>query len=252
MTYEQIIDLTYRRNINGKNPSLTEEEAMLYYGVKCYDLIEKIYKFCREAGYTIYQHATNIESASNIMMKGFCGPSSSIEKVPIDIINKKPDDIEIDEEGVKTKLYNGEKCQTGEFDVFFDQLSDGQHFFQNTNCRLDFGSLTNPNVNRNPEGIGATILFVVPNSFSGSRDYEQYGVVESHYDDFEDQEVPESYFERHVVPKQFCIGYLDVKNKRFIANPYFQFNYGIADEFELSTTSESLSIDLNNNIGRKM
>lgn len=255
MSYEQIMELIYNRNINGKVPALTEEEARQYYGARCCDLIEKIYRFCREAGYTIYQHATNVESADNIMNKGFYGTERFIQDLPINIKNRQPDYIETDEDGIKTKLYDGGKCQTSEFMPLFDQLSDGQHFFENINCFLDFGSLTNPNVNRNSDGFGATVLFAVSKSISGSRDYEQYGVKDSYYDDCEDREVSEEYFERHVVPKQFCIGYLDVKNKRFVANPNFRFNYGITDEFELGTTSsieQDLSNDLNNSMGRRI
>ena len=251
MSYEEIIELTSKRNSNGIAPSLTEEEARQYYGDSCCDLLEKIYLFCKEAGYIVYQHVTNVESAENIMNKGFFGKRRFLEMLPIELTRKKPDFIEIDEDGVKTKIYDGAKCQTCEFDVLFDLLSDGQHFFENRNCILDFGSLTNPNVNRNPNGIGATVLFIVPNSISyTSRDYEQYGLVESYYDDTADREVPESYFERHVVPKQFCIGYLDIKNRRFVANPNFQFNYGVTDEFELGSIS-SIGRDLSNDLSRQ-
>ena len=74
-----------------------------------------------------------------------------------------------------------------------------------------------------------------------------------HFDDWEDQQVPETYFERHIIPKQFCIGYLDVNNKKFVANPNFQFNYGITDEFALGTTTameRDLSVELENSIRR--
>ena len=53
--------------------------------------------------------------------------------------------------------------------------------------------------------------------------------------------------------KKFCIGYLDVKNKRFVANPNFQFNYGITDDFALGRTTPieiDLTIELENNIRR--
>ena len=117
--------------------------------------------------------------------------------------------------------------------------------------RTAFGSLTNPNINRS--GFGATCIFVVSKEFNGSREYKQFGVVEPYFDDWEGHEIPESYFERHIIPAQFCIGYLDVKNKRFVANPVFQFNYGITDEFKLGTTTSTerdLSIEFENNIKR--
>lgn len=50
---------------------MTNEEARLYYGEKCYSLIKKIYEFCKESDYVIYQHATDLESANNIIQKGF-------------------------------------------------------------------------------------------------------------------------------------------------------------------------------------
>ena len=71
----------------------------------------------------------------------------------------------------------------------------------------------------------------------------QYGVTDVHFDDWENRQIPKTYFERHVIPTQFCIGYLDVINKRFILNPNFQLNYGVTDEFALGTTTKS-GIDL--------
>lgn len=251
MTYEKINELIYKRNMKGEGQTLTDEEAKLYYGEECYNLLVKIFKFCREADYIIYQHATDLESADNIMQKGFIVQSSKIDDVPIDILTSMPTGFEYDENGVKSSIYNGSQCQVRENGIR-DELSDTQHFFENINCNLDFGSLTNPNVNRS--NIGATCIFIVPKTFYGSREYKQYGVIESHYDDWEDKEVPESYFERHIIPKQLCIGYLDVKNKRFVANPNFQFNYGITDNFVLgaeSITQRDLSIELNNSASRR-
>ena len=120
-------------------------------------------------------------------------------------------------------MYNGGQCQLRQNGIM-DELSDIQHFFENTYCNLDFGSLTNSNINRS--GLGATCIFVVSKEFNGSRECKQFRVVESHFDDWEDHEIPESFFERDIILNQFCIGYLDVKNKRFVANPNFQFNYG--------------------------
>ena len=250
MTYEEILELIYQRNLKGVRPTLTEQEARQYYGEECYNLLIKIFKFCRESDYIIYQHATDIESANNILQKGFVVQMGEIDDIPIDLFGNSPIDFEYSEDGVKTSIYAGEQCQVRQRGST-DELSDTQHFFENTYCNLDFGSLTDPNVNKS--GTGATLLFIVPKYFSGSREYRQYGVVESHYDDWEDQAVPESYFERSVIPKQFCIGYLDVKNKRLVANPSFQFNYGITDEFALGTTTATerdLSIELENSIRR--
>ena len=50
---------------------MTNEEARLYYGEKCYSLIKKIYEFCKESDYVIYQHATDLESANNIIQKRY-------------------------------------------------------------------------------------------------------------------------------------------------------------------------------------
>lgn len=75
----------------------------------------------------------------------------------------------------------------------------------------------------------------------------QYGVTDAHFDDWENRQIPKTYFERRVIPTQFCIGYLDVINKRFIVNTNFQFNYGVTDEFALGTTTTS-QIDLSNEL----
>lgn len=79
--------------------------------------------------------------------------------LPIDITNKNPDSIEISKDGVKTFLYNGGQCQRFMSEIS-DELSDTQHFFENVSCHLDYGSLTNPYVNR--KASGATVLFIVP------------------------------------------------------------------------------------------
>lgn len=97
-------------------------------------------------------------------------------------------------------------------------------------------------------------MFCVSKDIVGSRKYIQYGINDAHFDDWEDRQVPKTYFVRRVIPTQFCIGYLDVINKKFIINPNFQFNYGITDEFVLGSTTTSerdLSIELNENSRRK-
>lgn len=229
---------------------MSYEEAKEYYGEELCNLLIKIYSFCKKSGYVIYQHATDVDSANNILKKGFICSKSEISNVPTEILDAGPIDYTNDENGVKTLIYNRGQCQLRQNGIR-DELSDTQHFFENTYCNLDFGNLTNPNVNRS--GFGATCIFVVSKDFVGSREYKQFEIVESHFDDWEEQEVPESYFERHIIPAQFCIGYLDVKNKRFVANPVFQFNYGITDEFKLGTTTSTerdLSIEFENNIKR--
>ena len=228
------------------------EEAKNYYGEELCNLLIKIYNFCRQSGYIIYQHATDLDSANNIMKKGFICSTNDINNIPSEALQNNPIDYEIDEDGVKTAIYNGKQCQLRSSGIR-DELTDTQHFFENTHCNLDFGNLTNPEINRS--GFGATCIFIVPKNFQGSREFIQYGIVEAHFDDYEDQEVPETYFERHIVPKQFCIGYLDAKGKRFVANSDFQFNYGITDEFVLGTTSTTqrdISVELNKSAGRKM
>lgn len=230
--------------------NMSYEEAKEYYGEELCNLLIKIYDFCKKSGDVIYQHATDLDSANNIIRNGFICSTSKIASIPIKILENSPVDCIQDENGVKTYIYNGEQCGLRENGIR-DELSDTQHFFENTNCNLDFDSLTNPNINRS--GFGATCIFVVSKDFHGSREYKQFGVVESHFDDWEDQQVPETYFERHIIPKQFCIGYLDVNNKRFLANSSFRFNYGITDEFVLGTTSATerdLSIELENNFRR--
>ncbi len=227
------------------------EEAKNYYGEELCNLLIKIYNFCKQSGYIIYQHATDLDSANNIMKKGFICSTNNINNIPSEALQNNPIDYEIDEDGVKTAIFNGEQCQLRSSGIR-DELADTQHFFENTYCNLDFGNLTNPKINRS--GFGATCIFIVPKSFQGSREFIQYGIVEAHFDDWEAQEVPETYFERHIVPKQFCVGYLDVKGKRFVANPDFQFNYGITDEFALGAITpiqRDLSVELNN-IGRRM
>ena len=230
---------------------MTNEEAKLYYGEKCYSLIKKIYEFCRKSNYVIYQHATDLESADNIIQKGFIVQSEEIDDIPTDILKSKPVAFEYNNEKIRTSIYNGGQCEI-RLSGIKDELADTQHFFENTYCNLDFGSLSNPDVNRS--GLGATCLFCVSKYIVGSREYIQYGITDAHFDDWEDRQVPKTYFVRKVIPTQFCIGYLDVINKKFIINPNFQFNYGITDEFVLGSTTTSkrdLSIELNENSRRK-
>lgn len=230
---------------------MTNEEAKLYYGEKCYSLIKKIYEFCRKSNYVIYQHATNLESADNIIQKGFIVQSEEIDDIPTDILKSKPVAFEYNNEKIRTSIYNGGQCEI-RLSGIKDELADTQHFFENTYCNLDFGSLSNPDVNRSE--FGATCLFCVSKYIVGSREYIQYGITDAHFDDWEDRQVPKTYFVRKVIPTQFCIGYLDVINKKFIINPNFQFNYGITDEFVLGSTTTSkrdLSIELNENSRRK-
>lgn len=253
VTYEELMTLTDKRYFEGRRPTLTEHEARAYYGEKCCDLLTQIFEFCRGENYTIYQHATSPESANNIMQKGFIVYQDDIDSIPDNILKNNPIAVERDEEGVRTFIYDGDKCKA-RLSGISDELSDTQHFFANTSCRLDYGDLTDPPVSRNTNGYGATLLFVVSNEVEGSREYEQYGVVEPHYDDWNDEEVEESFFERRVVPRQFCIGYLDVENRRFVANSNFRFNYGVEDGFVMgyeSTSQHDLFIQLMNNADKK-
>ena len=155
---------------------------------------------------------------------------------------EKTFDCTIDDGDTKTLIYNGGQCPIRQRGIR-NELSDTQHFYENTYCNLDFGNLTNPNVNRS--GIVATCIFVVSKQFAGSREYKQFEIVESHFEDWADQEVSEKYFERHIIPTQFYIGYLDVKNKKFVANSNFKLNYGITDEFSLGTVTSVTSSILN-------
>ena len=47
------------------------EEAKEYYGDELCNLLIKIYNFCKQSGYVIYQHDTDLGSADNIMKRGF-------------------------------------------------------------------------------------------------------------------------------------------------------------------------------------
>lgn len=230
---------------------MTYEEALNYYGEDCCNILKRIFNFCKNNNYIIYQHATNVESANNIIERGFIISDITIlEHIPSELYHRTPDSIEYDEEGIKTSIYNGEQCQFGFLGK--DELSDTQHFFENTFCDLDFNDLTDPNINRS--GFGATCLFVVSKSVDGSREYYQHCIKESYYDDLDEEEVPETCFERKVIPRQLCIGYLDVKNKTFKFNPNFQFNFGVVDEFELGFSSREemdLSNEIMNQCGRK-
>ena len=75
---------------------------------------------------------------------------------------EKPFDCTIDDGDAKTLIYNGGQCPIRQSGIR-DELSDTQHFYENTYCNLNFGNLTNPNVNRS--GIGATCIFVVSKQF---------------------------------------------------------------------------------------
>lgn len=228
------------------------DEAKDYFGEDVCDLVIKIYDFCRKNGYRIYQHVTDQEYADDIMKRGFICETGKIDSIPKEVLKNKPSGYETNEEGVKIEIYDGGQSEW-RVHRSKDELMDTQHFVSNEPCNLDFGILTDPPVSRN--GFGATCIFVVSEDFKGSREFIQYGVVESHYDDFEEVEVPETYIKRYVIPKQFCIGYLDVDNRRFVANPDFQFDYGVTDKFALSIMTQQqrdLSVDLNNNIGKKM
>lgn len=247
MTYEQLMKIIDYRNLKHEKITLSDAEAKSYYGEDLYNLIKKIYEFCRVSEYTIYQHATDIEAANNIMKKGYIVSTEELQELPSDISLEKASDVEYDGD-VKTYIIDGEKCEM-RLNGIRDELSDTQHFFENEYCNLDFGSITNPGVNRS--GFGATCLFIIPKSIQGSREYLQYGITESHFDEWEDSEVPETYFFRQVIPKQFLIGYLDVKNKRFVFNSEFQFGYGLTDEFELGLSSilqSDLGTIIHNNI----
>ena len=45
------------------------EEAKEYYGEELCNLLIKIFDFCKQSGYVIYQHATDLDSANSIMKK---------------------------------------------------------------------------------------------------------------------------------------------------------------------------------------
>ena len=75
---------------------MSNEEARLYYGEKCYSLIKKIYEFCRKSNYVIYQHATDLKSADNIIQKGFIVQSEEVDDIPTDILKNKPIGVSID------------------------------------------------------------------------------------------------------------------------------------------------------------
>ena len=122
------------------------EEAKKNYGEELCNLLIKIYDFCKQSGYIIYQHATDLNSANSIMKKGFICSTNDINNIPSEALQNNPTDYEIDEGGVKTAIYNGAQCQLRQSGIR-DELADTQHFFENTHCNLDFENLTNPEIN---------------------------------------------------------------------------------------------------------
>ena len=54
------------------------EKTKKYYYKKLCNLLIKIYDFCKQSGYIIYQHATDLNSANNIMKKGFICSTNDI------------------------------------------------------------------------------------------------------------------------------------------------------------------------------
>ena len=48
---------------------MSYEEAKEYYGEELCNLLIKIYDFCKKSGYVIYQHATDLDSANNIIRR---------------------------------------------------------------------------------------------------------------------------------------------------------------------------------------
>ena len=89
---------------------MTDEEARLYYGEKCYSLIKKIYEFCRKSDYVIYQHATDLESANNIIQKGFIVQSVEIDDIPTNILENMPIAFEYNDEKIRISIYIVGQC----------------------------------------------------------------------------------------------------------------------------------------------
>ena len=50
--------------------------AKEYYGEELCNLLVKIYDFCKKSGYVIYQHATDLDSANNIINNAYKGELS--------------------------------------------------------------------------------------------------------------------------------------------------------------------------------
>ena len=87
------------------------EKAKEYYGEGLCNLLIKIYNFCKQSGYVIYQHATDLDSANNIIKNGFVCSTTEIDSIPSEILEDGPIDCIYDEDGVKTLIYNGRQCQ---------------------------------------------------------------------------------------------------------------------------------------------
>ena len=104
------------------------EEAKEYYGEELCNLLIKIYNFCKQSGYVIYQHATDLDSANNILKKGFICSTIEIDDIPSEILENGPIDCTYDEDGVKKLIYSAGQCQLRQNGIR-DELSDTQHFF---------------------------------------------------------------------------------------------------------------------------
>lgn len=90
---------------------------------------KKIYEFCKESDYVIYQHATDLESANNIIQKGFIVQSVEIDDIPTNILENMPIAFEYDDEGIRTSIYNGGQCDV-RLSGIRDELADTQHFLK--------------------------------------------------------------------------------------------------------------------------
>ena len=68
------------------------EEAKEYYGEELCNLLIKIFDFCKQSGYVIYQHATDLDSANSIMKKGYICSITEINSIPGEILDTAPID----------------------------------------------------------------------------------------------------------------------------------------------------------------
>lgn len=237
MNYDEMITLFYDRLEKGIKPYITEEEAKKYLGEENIRIIEMLIEYCRNQGYKIYVHETDKEAASDIISRGFIGHGESEEITREEFIKKsgmKPGDkltiAEYDDD-IPVAISEGNFAHT-EFDdlgelsrsTHLGILDDRQHFFAIGLENFSYANFVYANVNRS--SCGAKCIAIIPEDFQMFQSqHTQYGVKHSHINKYTGQEVPQSYFQREVVDKEYFIGYFDIINKEWVINKNFELHH---------------------------
>ena len=225
MNYNNLVE-------KARNGTLTEEDAKEYLGKELVEQIEWLKNYCAKNSFEVYAHGTIPEAAKNIVKRGYDLGYKTISfneyKSATKIIN--PREYFKDAQGYKCDIGDIGEHEEYEMVYPFEEKVDGsfsghlsQHFTKG--FPASYKSLVSRFIAHNMGyPCSAMCFFAFPINSSLKQRIKKVYLYRTYAIEGDD-----GYSIREVLNKYFCLGYLDIANKKIYFNKKFGIHSSLAN-----------------------